>query len=184
MQLQRFGVPTLRNPFWGRLVLTAAIAVVLLLYVAFKSSGTAGGSKAIFGDRGGATLFTVPNVASNESRLAGVVHGNPWKQKAGKRRAEPGVFPKVLYVSVKDKGDIAPATQSSVDHCARLNPGYTVEIMGDAERNRTVQQYASSLLPVYSKLKPTERNDFWSYLVSIYVLSALSAKHHKTFAMP
>lgn len=169
-QLQRLAVPTLRHPFWGRLVLTAAIAVVLLLYLAFRSSGSLGGPKAIFGHRGSAAAFAVSNAARGESRLAGIVHGNPWKRMVGNRRRAPGAFPKVLYVSVKDKENVPWDAQSSIDQCARLNPEYTVEIMGDTERNSTVQQYAPSLLQVYNRLKPTERNDFWSYLVSGHLL--------------
>lgn len=165
--LQRLGVPSLRNPFWGRLVLTAAIAVVLLLCVAFKSSGASDGTKAItiFSHRGRPPVFPVSDAASNESRIAGIVNGNSWKQFAGDRRGAPGVFPKVLYVSVKDKGEVSPVAEASVAQCQHLNPEYQVEIMGDAERSSIVEQYAPSLLPVYLKLKPTERNDFWSYLV-------------------
>lgn len=139
--------------------------MVLLLYVALKTSGAAEGSKAIFGYREALPVFAISDAASNESRLAGLVHGNPWKHRVGNRRGVSGVLPKVLYVSVKDKANVQWDVQSSINQCASLNPGYTVEIMGDAQRNSTVQQYAPSLLPVYNNLKPTERNDFWSYLM-------------------
>ena len=163
MQLQRLGVPTLRNPFWGRLVLAAAIAVVLLLYVTIRSSGTTSTAE-VFGSRGHVQLVQ-PN-ASIENRLAGSVHQNRWREHAGDLHGTPGEIPKVLYVSVADKAKMPAVSQSSLNSCKKLNPAYKVEVMGDAERNETFAKHAPSLLPVYSRLKPTERNDFWSYLVS------------------
>ena len=169
-QWQRLRVPSLRNPFWGRLALTAATAVVLLLYITFGSHNAAANGKAIFRHRASPLAVvvpqTVPDAVRNESRLGGLVHGNLWKEQVGNRKGASANFPKVLYVSVKDKEDVGPAARHSIDNCKRMNPGYQVEIMGDAERNATVQQYAPSLLPVYSRYLPTERNDFWSYLVS------------------
>ena len=168
-QWQRLGVPSLRNPFWGRLALTAAIAVVLLLYITFGNAGAAVNSKSIFGQTTSTLSAIVPKTIStdsNDTRLDGLVHGNPWKQEVGNRRRSPGAVPKVLYVSVKDKSDVGSAARSSIDGCKRMNPSYKIQIMGDAERNATVEKYAPSLLPVYSKYLPTERNDFWSYLVS------------------
>ena len=163
MQLQRLGVPTLRNPFWGRLVLAAAIAVVLLLYVTIKSSG-ATSTAAVFGSRGHVD-FVQPE-ASTENRLAGQVHQNPWREHIGNLHGTAGEIPKVLYVSVADKAKMPAMSQSSLNSCKKLNPAYKIEVMGDAERNETFAKHALSLLPMYSRLKPTERNDFWSYLVS------------------
>ena len=163
MQCQRlFAVPTLRNPFWGRVVLTAAISVVLTLYAALRSSGATGPTEVFFGKRGKITSFL--DAASSENRLAGRVNGNPWQKMAGDRHGQPGI-PKVVYISVADKDTMPSQAQSTVAACTKLNPDYQVQVMGDAERNQTVAEHAPTLLPVYSKLKPTERNDFWSYLV-------------------
>lgn len=155
-------VPTLRNPFWGRLVLTAAIAVVLTLYAALKSIGATGPTDVIFGKRGKITTFL--DAASSENRLAGRVNANPWKEMAGDRYGQTGI-PKVVYISVADKDKMPSHSQRTITSCTQLNPDYEIKVMGDAERNQIVAEHAPSLLPVYSKLKPTERNDFWSYLV-------------------
>ena len=163
MQCQRpVAVPSLRNPFWGRLVLTAAVAVVLTLYAALKSSGATGPNEVFFGKSGKISSFL--DAASSENRLAGRVNANPWKRMAGDRDGQPGI-PKVVYISVADKDKMPFQSRRTVTSCTQLNPEYQVKVMGDAERNQTVAEHAPSLLPVYSKLKPTERNDFWSYLV-------------------
>ena len=164
MQCQRgiVAVPTLRNPFWGRLVLTAAIAVVLTLYAVLKSRGAIGPTEDRR-KRGKITNFL--DAASSENRLAGRVNTNAWKSMAGERHGQSGI-PKVVYISVADKDKMRGHSHKTVASCTELNPDYLIKVMGDAERNQSVMEHAPSLLPVYSKLKPTERNDFWSYLVS------------------
>lgn len=162
-------VPTLRNLFWGRLVLSATIAVILLLYVALKSSGATGATPDFFRRTGKISIFL--DAASSESRLGGQVNGNPWKQVAGDRHGAPEI-PKVVYISVADKDKLPPQFERTISSCTRLNPEYHIEVMGDAERNQTVAEHAPSLLPMYSMLKPTERNDFWSYLVGDTILSS------------
>ena len=172
MPLQR--VPTLRTPFWGRLVLTGAIAVLLILYVAFKSSGA---TSTIFWNRGNAETVITPMAASNESRLVGLINRNPWKRIAGNRQGQPRVIPKVVYISVADKKHMPAQSQSPVRSCKKLNPDYKIEVMGDAERSKIVAQHTPSVLAVYSKLKPTERNDFWSYLVGPRIAPTESLQH-------
>lgn len=170
MQHQRLvAVPTHCNLFWGRLVLSAAIAVILLLYAGLTSSG-ATRTNELF-SRKSRKISVFLDAASNESRLGGRVNGNPWKEVAGDRHGPPGI-PKVVYISVADKDNTPPQFERTISSCTRLNPEYHIEVMGDAERNQTVAQHAPSLLPVYSMLKPTERNDFWSYLVGDRLVSS------------
>ncbi|KAL3132672.1 membrane-bound alpha-1,6- mannosyltransferase Initiation-specific [Trebouxia sp. C0010 RCD-2024] len=57
-----------------------------------------------------------------------------------------------------------------------LNPDYQVKVMGDEERTQMVAAHAPGLLAVYTKLKPTERNDFWSYL-TLYLFGGWYVDH-------
>lgn len=140
-------------------MLTTAFAVVMILYFAFQNSGATGTTETLFGTRGD------ENVNFLDDRLVGLVHKNPWKRKAGNRHGQPGVIPKVVYISVASTKRVTAHFRSTVSTCTMLNPDYQVKVMGDEERTQMVAAHAPGLLAVYTKLKPTERNDFWSYLV-------------------
>ena len=149
-------------------MLTTAVAVVILLYLAFHSRGTTGTTELLFGNTGNVTVDIL------DDRLVGLVHRNPWKRKAGNRHGKPGVIPKVLYISVANKKKVTPHFHSTVSSCTKLNPDYQVKVMGDEERTQVVAEHAPGLLAAYSKLKPTERNDFWSYLVGHHHLTSIT----------
>lgn len=106
------------------------------------------------------------NPGNLDARLHGLVHGNLWRTsipEEGYSRQQD--IPKTLYVSVANKDSVGAGAASSIKACESLNPGYQVQVMGEAERTEVVQQHTPLLLPLYEKLKATEKNDFWSYLM-------------------
>ena len=115
--------------------------------------------------RSGLPLLSFSNPGSFENRLHGLVHTNQWRSSIKQQDYSQKDIPNTLYVSVANKSHVDPGAESSIKACGSKNAGYKVEVMGDAERTSIIETHTPLLLPVYSKLKPTEKNDFWSYLM-------------------
>lgn len=153
--------PSVSGPTLRKLALSAAVGVVLIFAAVIVLSLC---NVTAFGcSTQQSALFSNPG--NTDSRLHGLVHGNQWRASMQQHGHSEQAIPKTLYVSVKDKDKLGADTPSSVDKCKTLNPGYKIKIMGDTERMAVVEQHTPLLMPVYEKLKPTERNDFWSYLM-------------------
>lgn len=144
-----------------KLALCAALGILLAIGCAVtwyvcKPSNFAGSSL---------PLLSFSNPGSFDNRLHGLVHTNQWRSSIKQQEHRQQDIPKTLYVSVADKDHVGAGTASSIDACGSINAGYKVEIMGEAERTSTIETHTPLLMPVYKKLKPTEKNDFWSYLM-------------------
>ena len=155
-----------RNPVFRKSLLAAALGFALLVCVALTIASSPSGGSNIVGRSGRQnSLLVLPSAASLHNRLAGNVHGNQWRAHLTHHNSSTEDIPKKLYVSVADKAKQPVGAKQAIGNCANLNPEYEVEVMGDAERTVIVEEHAPLLLPIFQKLKPTEKNDFWSYLM-------------------
>lgn len=154
-----------------RFTLSVAFGTVLVLAVIIALSLC--GSQ-LFGGSSNSVLFS--NSGNLDTRLHGLVHNNQWRLNIKQREYNETDIPETLYVSVANKDSLGADAASSVDACKRLNSGYNIEVVGEAERTHIVQQHTPLLMPVYEKLKPTEKNDFWSYLM-LYLFGGWYVDH-------
>lgn len=159
--------PVISRPIWGKTLVVFALSVVLLTGVAVKICVSANTPIAVTASIVRPALPSAVSYSTYSSRLAGQVHGIQWRANLTFSQEDPRTqeIPKKLYVSVADKTNQSAAANESIRACAMLNSGYKIEVMGHAERMHIMQQHAPLLLPVFGKLKPTEQNDFWSYLM-------------------
>ena len=155
---------------YRQVVLAFAVGLVLLMAAVIKLCNPVTGEvNALASKSSSRPLLALPAVESYDglnSRLAGFVHGIPWKTNLSfPQDSSTRTIPNVLYVSVADRAKPPAGVKQSVSTCANLNPLYKVEIVGEDERTSIIQQHAPLLLPLYNKFKPTEKNDFWSHFM-------------------